>query len=215
MEWEDQIEEGFSLIIRQIATAQYSTGPVFFLCLLAAAAFCCFAGYKAYRAILAVVAFGLVFVASAGIMHYFGISERFASWQLLLIETGLGLVAALLAYRIFLIGVFAAGYHLGAANIPGFFPELFRPVVSTLSAGLAGFLCVRATRMVIIILTAIIGGFTMINALVGLAEFIPAIKDSTAFTLPASDHAAWLLLKGLMSAAGVLVQMKAAPAKLK
>ncbi len=205
MEWENRITEGFGLLWRQIATAEYTSGPLFYLILFGAAAFCCFSGYRVYRAVLAVLAFSVVFVLSATILRITGLNSQMGTTELLLLELGLGLAAGFLAWKVFLVGVFAAGYFLGVQHLPRFFDGIYRPVVSSMGAGFAGYLCVRATRMVIIVLTAVIGGFTMVNALVELAGCFP---ESLPFTLPPANSLIWLAGKALFTFMGVMVQKK-------
>ena len=199
-------------MIQSIADAAYHSGILFSLALFAAAAYCCLDGYRVYRVVLAAVAFYFGFTKTAGLIAFLNLGERFQAEHLLMVELGVGILAALLAWRVFLAGVFFVGYQLGAHNLPQLFDGVYRPIVSILGAGILGFLCVKATHMAVIAVTAVVGGFTMVNAFV---EILSWVAEPYQLAIPAANSAIWLAVKAVLSIIGASVQIKRAPKKKK
>ena len=194
--------------LREFATADFSSAALVYLILFAASAYCCIEGYRFYRVALMVGAFIFGFIACAKFMLFFHLDEKLDTGQLLMTELIVGGVAALFSFKIFLMGVFAVAYQLAAQNLPEFFDGLYRPLVSTVGAGIAGFLCVRMTRLVIIALTSIIGGVTMVYAFV---EFLRCVIPAEMALLPPANSVIWLAAKVFFSVMGFMRQNKNAP----
>ncbi len=208
-EWEAQIDGAFHDLIRQVVTANYQSGPLYYMVLFVAAAYVCLEGYRVYRVALSAIAFYFGFTRVTELLAFLKLTEKFGTEQLLMIEAGAGLILAFVAWKIFLVGVFAAGYQLGMQILPQYFDNsVWKPILSTVAAGITGFLCMKSTRMVIVTLTAVIGGFTMVTAFIGMLNNFPATYN---IRIPPANSPIWLAGKILLSIAGANIQGKSAP----
>ncbi len=194
--------------LQKIATADFSSGALFYLVLFAAATFCCMEGYRFYRMALSIGAFIFGFIASSVITGFLGLHQTMDTFTLLAIEVIAGAACAIFAYKVFLMGVFAVTYVVASQNLPGLVDGIYRPIVSTIGASVAAFLCVKCTRMIIIIVTAVAGGFTMVYA---ITQFLICVIPSEWVQLPAANSLIWLVAKVFFSIRGIYRQNKYAP----
>ncbi len=207
MEWKQAIDS----FIEMFSNLDFSKGPLFYVIGIAIAFYCCMEGYRIYKMILGGLGFVLGFRLGLQIFTRLG----FTGEELLMAETFLGLILMVIAYKIFLAGVFIAAFGFAASNLPvyveaflkervehvfpvtGFTVTAIAIVLSFITAKLA----VKMTRPVLVCLTAVIGGFAAINFLILLIPVFPYELD-----FPPESSVVWLLAKLFLSAAGVGVQ---------
>ncbi len=207
MEWKQAIDS----FIEMFSNLDFSKGPLFYVLGIAIAFYCCMEGYRIYKMILGGLGFVLGF--RSGFMIFTGLG--FAGEELLMAETFMGLILMVIAYKIFLAGVFMAAFGFATSNLPMYVEAFLEEraghglpaadfaiaaaaiVLSFITAKLA----VKMTRPVLVCLTAVVGGFAAINFLVMLIPVFPYELD-----FPPASSAVWLFSKLFLSAAGVGVQ---------
>ncbi|MCR4744223.1 MAG: hypothetical protein K5894_03230 [Lachnospiraceae bacterium] len=191
----------------------FSSGPLFYVIGIVIAGYCCLEGIKIYKMIL--LGLGFLFGYRVGylIFHSLGWSGE----KLLMAEVFLGLVIATLAYKIYLAGIFIAVFQFGQVNMPiyveqligddikaqygSFIGRILITIISLLAAILVAKLAVNLSRTIIVCITAVVGGFAVINLFVQLLDVFPY-----EITLPAASSVIWLGAKVFLSMAGVGIQ---------
>ena len=115
----------------------------------------------------------------------------------------IGLLAlAVLAYKIYLAGVGMLAYQFARENLKDFFDGPFAVILCFIASVLIALIAMKANRMVIVILTAVVGGFAAVNVFIRLIPVFPA--DLSGF--PGPNSPVYLFAKIFLSAAGVGVQ---------
>jgi len=194
------------------ANLDFRKGPIFYVLGIIIAGYCCMEGYKIYKMILG----GMGFIFGFTLGHDIFYRMYWPDEQLLMVETVLGLIFMALAFRIYLAGIFIAVFRFGRANFPVYveayvgrhfeFGDVMNGIiVAVLSAILAvvvAKLAVGVNRTVIVCITAVIGGFAMVNFFVGL---IPSFPYDVS-TLPEPSSPVYLAAKIFLSAAGAGIQ---------
>lgn len=205
--WQSVTESFVSIF----ANLDFSQGALFYVLGIIIAGYCCMEGYKIYKMILG----GLGFVFGFTLGHDIFYRMYWPDEQLLMVETFLGLLFMAFAYKIYLVGIFIAVLQFGLSNLPvyvegymgkwlNFGSILNGVIVTVLSAILAVIVAKKATDMsrpVIVCLTAVIGGFAIVNYFLGLMPFFPY-----DVTLPPPESPIYLMAKVFLSAAGAGIQ---------
>ena len=180
-----------------LANIDLSGAPI--LCIfLAVCAFVCLEGFRIYKVVLYVAAFMFGFRTAHDYLWALIPDDD----VLLMAEVACGLVLAVLAYKIYLAGVAIFVFQFARDNLEEFFDGPFAVIACVVAAALIAFLATKANRMVIVILTAVVGGFSMVNVFLKL---IPVFPVDLSFFPPASSIV-WYVAKIFLSAAGVMIQ---------
>ena len=192
-----EMNDAIHSFIAVFANLDLSGAPI--LCVfIALSALVCLEGFKIYKLVLYAAAFIFGFRYAHDLLW-----ARIPSDEvLLMIEVAAGLALAVLSYKIYLAGVFMLAYQFARENLRDFFDGPFAVLLCIGASILIAFLCMKANRMVIVILTSVVGGFAMVNYFVKLIPVFPV--DLSVF--PAASSPIWLAAKVFLSAAGVGVQ---------
>lgn len=198
-------------LLSQLANIKFDGVLLSVVCMLVAG-FICLEGYGIYKAALSAIGFCVGYSHAHNLLAGMGLSSE----GMLMIQTIIGLVCAVLAVLYVQIGIGIAVYHfvqnnlaaiLAAAlaeklSIPQFLYPTFAALVG-IAAGIAGgFLAMKATRPAIVIVTAVVGGFAAVNFFV---QMIPQFPVDLHY-LPGEESPVWTFAKVFLAAAGVGVQ---------
>ena len=206
-DWHDATKS----FIDMFANMDFTSGPIFYVIGMAAALYCCLEGYRIYKMVLGALGFVLGF----RIGYYIFEAVGFTGERLLMGETFAGLFLMVLAYKIFLAGVFIAAFQFASSNLPVYVEAFLKEkteytflvtglsvtLISVLLAVIIAKTSVTMTRPVMVCLTAVIGGFAAINFLLDLIPVFPYEVE-----LPPASSVIWLFAKVFLSAAGTGVQ---------
>jgi hypothetical protein len=188
------------------------TRPAVSLILIVLGLITCFAGYRLFKALLAV--YGFVLGAALGAV----LASSFAGGQLLLTLAGAGLgglVGAALLVVLYFVGVFGVGAVAGAllANLLAGAIGIDMPVLVLLvAAPVGGLLAMLLQRVAVILATALAGAWAVVGggaALVGG----PSVPLTAICGRPGIWHSAdlpyfgGLILWLALAAAGAVVQL--------
>ena len=180
--------------------------------LMLAAGFICFRGYSVYRLALAMIGFAVGFSRVRPYLEMFKLDEG----TILIIQLVAALACAVLAWSFLGVGVFIAAYHfvqdnLSAAlsdmlakklGLPEIVYPLFAIVAGAAIAWLIAWLVVKSERVVIVLITSVVGAYGAVYFLRSILPLIPA--DIEAFiNLPAP---VWMAAVALLALAGVFAQ---------
>ncbi|MCR4764209.1 MAG: TMEM198/TM7SF3 family protein [Lachnospiraceae bacterium] len=192
-----EMTEAIHSFIATFANLDLSGAPI--LCImLAIAAFICMEGIKLYKMIIYVAAFRFGYVYSHDLLW-----ARIPSDEtLLMIEVAVGLLCAVLAWRVYLAGVGLLAYQFARENTKDFFSGPFAVLLCLGVSILIALLAMKLHRAVIVVLTAVVGGFAMVNIFLKLIPVFPV--DLSGFPAPTSP--VWTFAKVFLSAAGVGIQ---------
>ncbi len=165
---------------------------------LAIAVFVCLEGIKLYK---------MVLYAGAFIFGYRTAHDLFwalipSDEVLLMVEVASGLLLAVLAWRIYLAGVAMLVYQFARENLRDFFDGPFAVILCFVVSMLVAFISIKLNRTVIVILTAVVGGFAAVDYFIQLIKVFPVPLTS----FPADSSPIWIFAKIFMSAAGVGIQ---------
>lgn len=197
--------------VSQLANMEFDNALIYLL-LIAAAALICFMGYKIYKYALIAIGFVVGYTRAHLITSAFNISDE----HMLMAQLIVGLICAVLAGMVVHIGIFIAAYHFAQANIAAILaamlaekitaPTLFQPIITrvlgVVIAAVVAWLAVKSERIVVIVLTAVIGGFAIVNFFVRMVPAIP-IDVTILLSVPAI---VWTVIKVGLSFAGFSVQ---------
>ncbi len=200
-------------IVSQLAHVRFD-GLLAYIILIVTAVFICMRGYKIYRVALAVIGFAVGFIHTHDLLDILHVEV--ADQYMLLVQAIVGLICAGIAWRVWLAGIFIAVYHFVHDNLSGIFiallaktvtiPEKLYPFFAALAgiaiAALIAFLATKFERVVVISVTAALGGFA---ALVFFRQAIPLFPEDLGFLEKAPEFV-WVLSKLLLSFAGFMVQ---------
>ncbi len=203
-------------LVEQFATLKFE-GAFMYAVLLAAAVYICLEGYGIYRFALSAIGFAVGYRHSYEIMNFFNIStDTMDAEKILMIEVGAGLVVAVLTYTVVKAGIFIAAYHFAQANLSAFMvslvaekvevPELLFPIfakiVGVAAAVLVAWLLTKSERIVVIVVTAVVGGFAAVDFFRQMLSGLPMDLDF----MNAVPEIVWVIAKCLLAAIGVGVQ---------
>ncbi len=192
-----EMNDAIHSFIAVFANLDLRGAPILCLC-IAVSALVCLEGFKLYKMILYAAAFIFGFRYAHDYLWALIPSDE----MLLMVEVAAGLLLAVLSYKIYLAGVFMLAYQFARENLKSYFDGPFAVLLCIGASLLVAFLCMKANRMVIVILTSVVGGFAMVNFFVKLIPVFPV--DLSAFPPPQS--VIWLGAKVFLSAAGVGIQ---------
>ena len=184
-------------LVRTLANIDLTGAPI--LCImLAICAFVCLEGFKIYKLILNVAAFMFGFRYAHDYLWAVIPNDE----VLLMAEVAAGLILAVLSYKIYLLGLGLFVYQFVRENLRDFFDGPFAIIMCCVVSIVIAFLATKANRMVIVVLTAVVGGFSMVNV---FTRLIPVFPVDLSFFPPASSIV-WYVAKIFLSAAGVMIQ---------
>ncbi|XME01779.1 hypothetical protein QYZ88_013885 [Lachnospiraceae bacterium C1.1] len=207
-EWRAAIDS----FIDMFAYLDFSKGPLFYVVGIIIAGDCCLEGFRFYKMFL--MAFGFIFGYRVGLIVFTALG--WSGEQLLMGEVFLGLIGGALSYKVYLAGIFIVVFQFGQENLPVYLEPYFMdklsnfgPYISMLIISVISFaaalivakMAVGMSRMVVVCITAVVGGFAAVNNLLGLIPLFPY-----KLLLPASSSIIWLGVKIFLSMAGVGIQ---------
>jgi len=184
-------------LIETFANLDFRGAPTYCIMLIIAL-FICMEGIKFYKMIL----YGAAFVMGFRLSHDYLWAYIPSNELLLMVEVGAGLLLAVLAWRIYLLGVAMIVYQFARYNLRDFFEGPFAVLICIAVSVLIALISIKLNRAVIVIITAVIGGFAAVNIFVQLINVFPINLDA----FPGAQHPVWLLAKIFLSAAGVGIQ---------
>lgn len=182
----------------EIAKAAAAMTTAFAVCKLLFGILNCFLGYKLLKLWVALCGFFTGFTAGMIVLGRLTEKNQVIWWGAL----GIGAVCGLIAYEIYLVGVFmlgwlmtvSAGFSLGRIFSSGDKEKIFLLVVGAIVGIVVGVLLVKFSRPSIILLTGISGG---ISTGVGLFQILQ--WDNPLYMLVAG---------GCLALCGILTQWK-------
>jgi len=183
--------------IETFANLDFSGAPTYCIFLIIAA-FVCLEGIKLYKMVLY---FG-AFIFGFRYAHDFLWARVPNDEILLMIEVAAGLALAVLAWKIYLAGVGMLAFQFARDVSKDYFDGPHAVAICLVVSIVVALLAIKLNRMVIVILTAVVGGFAMVNIFIQLIDVFPV--DLSAF--PDASSPVWLFAKVFMSAAGVGIQ---------
>ena len=206
-EWRNAIDSFVSIF----STMDFRNGALYCVIAICVAGYCCMEGYRIYKMILA----GLGFVFGYRLGYQLFTRIGFQGEVLLMAEVFCGLLLMVLAYRIYLAGVFIAAFQFVWINVPVYLQSfvgeklalgkmlgfVLVPALSLVAALIVAKLSMKLQRPVIVCLTAVIGGFAAVNFFLRLIPIFPY-----ELSLPDETSVIWLAAKVFLSAAGVGIQ---------
>ncbi|MCR5476327.1 MAG: hypothetical protein K6E92_01720 [Lachnospiraceae bacterium] len=199
---EQELQTAGMDLVNRLAHLNYGSGLPFVLIMLAISAAVCFSGYRFYRAALSVAAFFIGYY----LMGLVGSRLGWDAQTLLIAEVVAGLLLGVVAYRIMLAAVFIAVFGFARMYLPSVLDSLgvsYGHIAILVGALVIALLAKKLTRAVLVIVTAVLGGFTMVTVFRELLMYLP---PEAAFHVPAAGSMIWLVAKILVSAAGTIVQ---------
>ena len=200
-------------LVKQFASIKFE-GVLFWAVLTLAAAYICLEGYGIYRMALSVIGFAVGYSHARQILDILHI--QVADGSALMIQVVIGLICAGLAYSALKIGIFIAAYHFVQANFSAMLvaalseridvPTAVYPIFAAVAGVGIAFLiakrAVKSERLVVVALTAAVGGFAAVGF---FREMIPVFPVNIDFMLRVPE-VVWFGAKIFLSAAGFMVQ---------
>ena len=180
--------------------------------LMLAAGFICFSGYKVYKLALAMIGFAVGFSRVQPYLEMLGLDPG----TTLIIQLIAAIICAGLSWAFIRVGVFIAAYHFAQDNLSAVLtqilaqklglPEIVYPIFAIAAgaaiAWLIAWLVVKSERIVVVLVTAIIGAYGAVYFLRTILPLVPA--DIDAFiNLP---QLVWTAAVVLLALAGVFAQ---------
>jgi len=208
----DEWRAALDSFVEMFASMDFRNGPLVLLLGMVISGYCCLEGFKIYKMIL--TGLGFLFGYRMGFMIFSNMG--LTGETLLMAEVFLGLISGAVAYRVYLAGIFIAAFQFGLVNLPVYVEKFFGEklskygsvlqgvmisVISLIAAIIVAKLAVQMSRTVIVCLTAVVGGFGLIN---NLLELIPQFPYT--LYLPGAASVVWLFAKVFVSMAGAGIQ---------
>lgn len=179
---------------------------------MAAAGVICFFGYKIYRIALIAIGFAVGYTRANMILDFFQIPDE----HMLMAQLVVGLICAVLAGKVVHAGIFLGAYHFAQTNfaailapmlaqkvdVPSLFQPIFTRLIGILIAAVVAWLAVKSERLVVMALTAVIGGFAIVSFFV---DMIPELPFDASFILGV-PVIVWTVIKIGLSFAGFKTQ---------
>ncbi len=192
-----EMTEATNSFIAVFANLDLRGAPI--LCImLAVAALVCMEGIKLYKVILYLAAFRFGFRYTHDLLWARVPSDE----MLLMIEVAAGLLCAVLAWKVYLAGIGIMTYQFAREALKDFFDGPFAILFCIAASIVVALIAIKLNRAVIVILTAVAGGFAMVNIFLQLIPVFPV--DLSFFPPPSS--LIWVAAKVFLSAAGVGIQ---------
>ena len=207
----DNMTSAADSFMKQLANLEFSNA-LFYVALMLAAAIICFEGYRLYKLALIVLGFYIGYSRS----HVLLAGMELTSEQQLIGQAIAGILLAVLAGTLVHVGIYIAAYHFAQTNLAGLLtpillqhvevPKLLEPIATRIAAvliaAIIAWLAVKSERVVVVVLTAVIGGFAMVNFFL---KMVPVFPVNIGFFLKLPPMA-FVIAKIGISAAGVGVQ---------
>lgn len=197
--------------VKALASMEFNSLMIYALLMLAAVMIC-FEGFRLYKLALMMIGFAAGYSRVHGVISAFTLTDE----QMLMVQTIAGLICGILAGAVVHVGIFIAAYHFAQANLSAvivamlaekvnvspFLEPIFSRLCGALVAAIIAWLAVKSERLVVVILTAVIGAFAAVNF---FFEMVPIFPADIGFFLriPAIVIAG---VKVALSAAGVGIQ---------
>ncbi len=180
--------------------------------LMIAAGFICFSGYKVYKLALAMIGFAVGFSRVQPYLEMLKLDPG----TTLIIQLIVALICAALSWTFIRVGVFIAAYHFAQDNLSTVFtqmlaqklglPEIVYPIFAIAAgaaiAWLIAWLVVKSERIVVVLVTAVSGGYGAVYFLRSLLPLVPADIDAFINLPPL----VWTAAVVLLALAGVFAQ---------
>lgn len=197
--------------VKQLTNIEFSNALVY-VALMLVAAVICFEGYRFYKLGLMVIGFCIGFSRSHTLLAGFELTDE----QMLMAQAIAGIALGVLAGFLVHVGIYIAAYHFAQANLSAILtpmllqhvdvPKLLEPIATRLAgliiAALIAWMAVKSERLVVVILTAVIGGFAVVNFFL---KMVPVFPVNIGFFLKA-PAIVYVIAKLGISAAGVGIQ---------
>ena len=198
-------------LVSRMASMEFESVFLYVLLTLAAVIIC-FEGYKIYKIGLMAIGFAVGYSRSHALILNFSLTDE----QMLMAQVIAGIACALLAGVVVHAGIFIAAYSFAQANlsavlvallaqhveIPKLAEPLFTRLAGVVVAGIVAWLAVKSERVVVVILTAVVGGFAAVNF---FCAMVPVFPVDISFFLQA-PAIFMVIAKIALSLAGVGVQ---------
>ncbi len=212
-------------LAQRFASLDFTQGALYYLLMTVAAIYLCFEGFRIYKMALGFIGFLAGFLTSARYIPLFWSkflpNTPIDNEKLLMVETGIGLACALAAYFVSQVGVFLTAYQFSMSNLVpilsgrtvatiedmGRDAKFWQPLVGIALGLLLAYLTTKATRPIIVIITAVVGGFAIVNGVYGILVYFPEQFRVTPPNIPLF----WMGAKVFLSAAGVGIQGTKSP----
>lgn len=214
---ENEVNTAVSSLIDQFAEIKFE-GMFMYAVLLVAALVICLEGYHIYRLALMLMGFAVGYVQVHYFLDFFHISLK--SDHKLMVQAIVGVICAIVSTSVVKLGVFLAAYYFAkyalAAPIAGFIlrlagekisvPEFLVPSLTSIIGLAAAYfiakIAANSLRLVIVVLTAAVGGFSLVGSFIGMIPYFPV---DLSF-MPQQGSVVWAAAKLFMTAAGVGIQ---------
>ncbi|MBO6015481.1 MAG: DUF4203 domain-containing protein [Lachnospiraceae bacterium] len=213
----NEVNNAVTALIDQFAEIKFE-GMVMYVVLIVVALIICFEGYQIYRMALLLIGFVVGYTQA----HYFldFIHYNAQGEMKLMIQAVIGVICAIISSTAVRVGVFFSAYYFAKyalavpianfvmgiiekkVTIPGFLIPVITSAIGLLAAYLIAKLAVDSLRPVIVILTAAVGGFSLVNGFIGMIPFFPY---DLSF-MPGEGSIIWVAAKLFMTGAGVGIQ---------
>ena len=211
LEIKEGVTNAANSLVKQLANIEFSSALIYAAMMLVAVIIC-FEGYQIYRVALMVIGFCVGY----GRAHLLLAGTQLTDEQMLMAQAVAGILLAILAGYLVHVGIFIAAYHFAQANLTALLapillekvdvPRLLEPIATRLAgvliAALVAWIAVKSERLVVVILTAVIGGFATVNFFL---EMVPTFPIDVSFFLKA-PVIVYVIAKLGISAAGVGIQ---------
>lgn len=202
----DGIIPALEELIRNLGNVNVTEGMMYCSIGMVLSLLCCLEGVRVYKAVLLIYGFANGFNLATEFMDLVPqdkIPEFFSQdWQLMF-RVMCGLLLAVFAYRIMLFGVFSAVFRVLRVNLADYFSGPYASLLSLGAAGGLAYFSVKMTRPVLVIVTAVAGGF---SAVYFFQRLLPIFPYDVMHYFPDFSSPLWLAAKVFVSAAGVGVQ---------
>ena len=209
----DGIIPALQELIRNLSNVNMTEGMLYCAVGIVVSLLCCLQGIQIYKAVLLIYGFVQGFDLATNFMDLVPqdmIPEFFSQdWQLMF-RVMCGLLLAVFAYRIMLLGVFSVVFRVMRVNLSYYFTGPYASLLSLAAAGGLAFLSVKLTRPVLVIVTAVAGGFSLVYF---FQQLLPIFPYDVMRYIPEFSSPVWIGAKVFLSAAGVGVQDIREPGK--
>lgn len=207
----DNVASATDSLVKQLVNVEFSNALIYAVLMLVAALIC-FEGYRLYKVALMVIGFCVGFSRSHGLLAGFELTDE----QMLMAQAIAGIALGVLAGVMVHVGIYIAAYHFAQTHLAAILtpmllqrvdvPKLLEPIATRLAglliAALIAWLAVKSERLVVVVLTAVIGGFAAVNFFLKMVPVFP-IDIGFFLKLPAIVY---VIAKLGISAAGVGIQ---------
>ena len=202
----DGIIPALQELIQDLSNVNMMEGMLYCAIGIVVSLLCCLQGIQIYKAVLLIYGFVQGFDLATNFMDLVPqdmIPEFFSQdWQLMF-RVMCGLLLAVFAYRIMLLGVFSVVFRVMRVNLSDYFTGPYASLLSLAAAGGLAFLSVKLTRPVLVIVTAVAGGFSLVYF---FQRLLPIFPYDIMRYVPEPSSPVWIAAKVFLSAAGVGVQ---------